>query len=321
MGIGVGTVVRIVLSKIGGIPLMGIPSGLTINGMPATVQITITPEMLIALATGQPGALGGLINTVTAAVGTNLGTSFNSSLNELFQNPVSNFISDATSGINQALTSLQNYAGALDVAALTGLMETADNNVYHTLQVFQGHTDRISGVSIPSDEGQYGLTDVLNITSGIDANVAANLNISVADYTNSLYREGIIEQLQSNIALITTAINSGSQALVDSLTANITALKANLDTTYDTDVTNFNKMIIKADTIGSVQTLAIAYNASSVAQNLIGAVTKTAMNTAIKAAASQLSGITGGGVQITSGTVNSPNGFNSETNFHLDQFN
>lgn len=309
MGIGVGTVVRIVLSKIGGIPLMGIPSGLTINGMPATVQLTISPATLIGLATGGAGGLGGLINTVTAGVGTNLGTSFNGSLNELFQNPVSTYITDATSNFAPALSSLQSYSGGLDVAALTGLMETADNNVYHTMQVFQAHTNRISGVAIPDDESQYGLTDVLNITTGIDANIAANLNISVADYTNSLYREGIIEQLQSNLALVDTAIASGSQAQIDSLTANITALKANLDTTVNTDVTNFNKTIIKADTIGSVQTLAMAYNGSSAAQDLLGSVTKTAMNTAIKAAASQFGSVAGGGVQITAGSVSAPQGF------------
>lgn len=315
MGIGVGTVVRIVLSKIGGIPLIGIPSGLTINGMPATVQLTITPAMLIALATGRAGGLGGLINTIAAGVGTNLVTSFNNSLNELFQNPASTYITDATSNFSPALSSLQSYAGPLDVAALTGLMETIDNNVYHTMQVFQAHTNRISGVAIPDDESQYGLTDVLNITSGIDANIAANLNISVADYTNSLYREGVIQQLQSNLALISTAIATGIQSDIDSLTANITALKANLDTTVNTDVTNFNKTIIKVDTIGSVQSLAMAYNGSTAAQNLIGAVTNIAMNTAIKAAASQLGGITGGGVEITAGSVSAPQGYSYNEGF------
>ena len=309
MGIGVGTVVRIVLSKIGGIPLMGIPSGLTINGMPATVQLTISPATLIGLATGGAGGLGGLINTVTAGVGTNLSTSYNGSLNQLFQNPVQSSVTDASSAHATAVTAISGYGGGLNITSLSNLLSTAGNNIFHTLKVFEAHTNRISGVAIPDDESQYALTDILNLTSGLDTNVASNLNISVSDYTNSLNRSGIVSLVQSNLALVSTAIDSGNQNYVDSLVANITLLKSNLDTTVNTDVTNFNKTIIKTDTIGSVQTLAMAYNSSSAAQTLIGSVTQTAMNTAIKAAASQLGGIAGGGVQVTAGSVKAPQGF------------
>jgi len=311
MGIGVGTVVRIVLSKIGGIPLMGIPSGLTINGMPATVQLTISPTTLIGLATGQAGGLGGLLNSVASGVTNNLTTSFDGSLSQLFQNPASTYITDASTNFTSAFSEVTSYAGVLDIAGLSGVIETVGDNVYHTLKTFEAHTNRISGVSIADDESQYGLTDVLNITSGIDANIASNLNISVNNYTNSLNRNSVVQQLQANLALVSTAINSNDQSQVDSLVANITALKANLDTTVNTDVTNFNKTLIKADVIGSVQNLAMAYNGSSAAQNLIGSVTNAAMNTAIKAAASQLGGITGGGVQINAGSVNAPNGLYS----------
>lgn len=306
MGIGVGTVVRIVLSKIGGIPLMGIPSGLTINGMPVTVQLTISPATLIGLATGGAGGLGGLINSITSGVGTNLTTAFNGSLNELFQNPIASGITEASTNFTTALGHLSGYEGGLDVSSLTSIMTSAGNNVLHTIQTFQAHTNRISGVAIPEDEAQYSLTDVLNLTSGLDSNLAANLNISVASYTNSLNRSSIVSQLQSNLALVNTAINSGNQNYVDSLVANITALKSNLDTSVNTDVTNFNKTLIKADTIGSVQSLAMAYNGSSAAQSLLNSVTKTAMNTAIQAAAGQLSGILGGGVSITSGSISVP---------------
>jgi hypothetical protein len=311
MGIGVGTVIRIVLSKIGGIPLMGIPSGLTVNGMPATVQLTISPALLVSLATGQAGGLGGLINSVVSGVTNNLTTSFNGSLNQLFQNPTSTYVTSATTEFTSAQSYISGYEGGLTLTSLSNLLNTNGDNVYHTLKVFEGHTNRLSGVAVADDESQYVLTDVLNLTSGLDANVASNLNISVNDYTNSLNRNTVIDLLKANLALVNNAITSGEQGQVDSLVANITALKANLDTTVSTDVTNFNKTLIKTDVIGSVQTLAMAYNGSSAAQNLIGAVTNAAMNTAIKAAAGQLSGVLGGGVKINSGSVEAPNGLYS----------
>ena len=306
-----GAVVKIVLSKIGGIPLMGVPSGLTVNGMPAAVQISISPTSLINLATsGVSGGLGGLINSVASGVGTNLETSLNSSLGELFQNPVSSYITDATSSFTSALGEINSYSGALDISSLNNILTSAGDNVQYTLSTFEAHTNRISGVKTPDEDTHYGLNDVLNIASGIDANISANLNISVDNYIGSLNRTEVVEALNANLALVNAAINSGDQNQVDSLVANITALKSNLDASVSTDTTNFNQTLVKAEVLGSVQTLASAYNSSSAAKSLISSVTKSGMNSVVSSLAGQLGGL-GGGVQISTGGVKAPKGFST----------
>ena len=261
MGISVKTVISLILSRIGGVPL--IPNLRTIaEGSIPTAQFGFGSFSLTGLS-GINDVLGG--------------TSLNSVAGDIFQNPVGSITDTLTSSISSATTNITSLAGILDEGQISSLT-AAVTNLGVNVANLQSFTNVISGVAVPGAESPFdfdvsSVTGALTTLDGIRANIPSNLvsQLPTLDTNIETTLTEIVAPLQSANSL--TTINSTVSSLVSNLTSNpgnyatvlstLTSHSSNVSGLLDTSISAVTRVQDSHAVMGQVNMVAYAINSPS----------------------------------------------------------
>lgn len=278
MGVSFRTVVRIVLSKIGGVPLLGAPAqNVVVNGTPPAVQALAINLMFTTLGKVLQGLKGRDQRDLQE---------------EIFQNPASNVISifslsntkgsveftesalfDACNNLDLTLSDLNTLAYVLSGSNYTGTPGVDltgggnEDGLLGQVRTWGNVTDLITGLteSDPEIEDDYGfaeVTNTLNFIQNLINNLPSDVDQGGFD-TREVYLAGYTSD-QANITApidITSNLYNTSNILIEisDRAANAT-LYSNTISHYSSEISNATTLIVNSiasykDTIGNYITL------------------------------------------------------------------
>jgi hypothetical protein len=207
-GISVKTVISLILSRIGGVPL--IPNLKTISeGSIPTKQFGFGSFSLTGLS-GVSDVLGGAnLSSVTS---------------DIFQNPVGSLTDTLSSSVLSVTTGISTLSGVLDEGQISSLT-AAVSNLGSNVTSFADLTNTISGVSIPGTESKFdfdssSITGALSSLDGIRSSVPSNLLSSLPNLDTNITNTLTSITAPLNSASSLTSINSTLTSLVSNLSAN-----------------------------------------------------------------------------------------------------
>ena len=295
-GISVATCISLIKSHIGGIPLMPAFKVL-VEGAPPTKQI-------LGMALSLPS-----LGMLQSALG---GSSLLSTMGDVFQNPIGGGLSDLTSSLTSAIPNLNNIsslvpggvAGILSGGSISPLMDTLKSKVADLGSILPNISDitnKMSGVTLPIGDGDFGLSHLSQVTStysdlasnilnsdslslqvpGLASSLNGHLDALIAplNLTPQLFSaksliDGIIPQLS------TITNNTDATSIINQINSNIDTAKALIKNPVDTCVSTMNSFM-KAGECQAIANTVTAALQSEIPRNidLITKVTKPAILT------------------------------------------
>ena len=227
-GISVKTVISLILSRIGGVPL--IPNLKTISeGSIPTKQFGFGSFSLTGLS-GISDVLGG--------------TSLSSVTSDIFQNPVGSLTDTLSSSVTSVTNNISSLSGVLDAGQISSLT-TAVSNLGTGVTSLADLTNTISGVSIPGAASSFdfdssSITGALSSLDGIRASVPSNLLSSLPNLDTNITNTLTSITAPLNSASSLTSINSTLSSVISNLTSNPGNFNTVLSsiTSHNTTLTN-----------------------------------------------------------------------------------
>jgi hypothetical protein len=230
-GISVQTVISLILSRIGGVPL--IPNLKTLSeGSIPTKQFGFGSFSLTGLS-GISDVLGGV--------------SLSSVTDDIFQNPVGSLtdtLSSSVTSVTNNISSLSAVLSAGQISSLTAAVSNLGGNVTN----FANLTDTISGVTIPGATSNFNfdsssITGALSSLDGIRASVPSDLLSSLPNLDTNI---------TSTLTSITAPLNSASSLTsinntLANLVSNLASTPSNYTTVLNSITTHNNTLTALVD--------------------------------------------------------------------------
>jgi len=264
-GISVKTVISLILSRIGGVPL--IPNLKTISeGSIPTKQFGFGSFSLTGL-TGVSDVLGG--------------TSLSSVTSGIFENPVGSLTNTLSSSVLSVTNNISSLSGVLDAGQISSLT-AAVSNLGTGVTNFTDLTNTISGVSIPGAASNFdfdssSITGALSSLDGIRSSVPSNLLSSLPNLDTNITNTLTSITAPLNSASSLTSINSTLSSVISNLTSNpgnfntvlssITSHNTTLTNLVDNSVTAVAKVQDSHAVLGQVGMVAASLQSSSTSVN------------------------------------------------------
>jgi len=264
-GISVKTVISLILSRIGGVPL--IPNLKTISeGSIPTKQFGFGSFSLTGL-TGVSDVLGG--------------TSLSSVTSGIFENPVGSLTNTLSSSVLSVTNNISSLSGILDAGQISSLTAAVGNlgaNVTNLADL----TNTISGVSIPGAASNFdfdssSITGALSSLDGIRSSVPSNLLSSLPNLDTNITNTLTSITAPLNSASSLTSINSTLSSVISNLTSNpgnfntvlssITSHNTTLTNLVNNSVTAVAKVQDSHAVLGQVGMVAASLQSSSTSVN------------------------------------------------------